>query len=151
MARLIKFVIMNPDKMTAEVVQCENLHVAEQLAGLGTNEVDHGLIMNLADGTSVHCVTSEFGLYTLSQFVGLNRIMLAGNVVLYRAGLVGDTIDMTYLPPPLWLPTPAVAEQAILAGAVERPRFIVNGKVYWTWPEKIDYKAMIQRAVKEAL
>jgi hypothetical protein len=136
MATMIKYAIVNTWRRQSQILEFPNLDQAMRHAGLTPMEVDHGVLSRSINGDGIGLFVAEFGLGVppdRQKYFAVRHSLFAGNAVLYAFNEGGETIDMTRMPPIVWLDGDEV-EAAIQQGAIVRPQLAVNGEVFWRWP-----------------
>jgi len=132
---ILKFVIVKPKERTIETVDAKELVLAEEMAGLKPNAVDHGTLSR-----SLAYVVYEFGLFVPAEeqsYFSIGHRLIAGPCVLYGYDERGDTVDVlkSQIPDVRWYLGKNDVEAAIDAGEIMRPKAHRNGVKLWQWPE----------------
>jgi hypothetical protein len=132
----MKFVVIDPRKISVEQIDAPELHEALNLAGLTPHEIDHGVVTH-----GIGIVVYEFGLFvppTEQRYFAVGKGLYAGTAVLYGYDERGETVDLAIWPPPRFFGSIDAIEQAIAADEIVRPRIAIDSTVTWEWPQPME-------------
>lgn len=136
----MKFGILDPEKLTFELVEAANGHAAYKLARLHPMKTDHGTLMRLPNAGLINYVCYEFAFFvpvTKQHYCAIGDRLIAGRAVIYQTNRHGYTIDLDgWRITPTWFGSADQVETAIAAGVVNRPMLSVNGELLWQWPQR---------------
>lgn len=134
----MKFGLIIPRTREVAVIECHDLDDAIRQVDLDRGKVDYAVV-----GPGVAIVVDEFSLmihpsrqiYYALGLGNARRRLYGGNAVLYGFDRGGATtsVDDTLPLHVTWMATPAIVEDAIANGVIERPAVRVNGIVTWEW------------------
>lgn len=128
----MKYGIIRPELLMAEIVEFETTNGAIEAAGLKPGEVDFGSIAR-----DLSIIVYQFGLYEPENMhhFSINGTLYAGGAVIYQHQC-GETVDLDKLPSISFHGGAETTEAAIQSGIVLRPWFGVNEVQMWEWGPK---------------
>jgi len=146
----MKFAIIQPAFKRSTIVDVEDARIATIMAGLEPGDTDHG---TLAPGLGY--VVGQYAMFDppdRQKYFAIDRILVAGNALLYSVDSKGRTIDFGSLTAahvrPRWFDSLDEIERAIAAGMINRPIMrIPHEPPFWQWPQPKPDMAEWQRRV----
>jgi hypothetical protein len=135
------FAAIKPKQQKVIPIEARDFAEALPQAGLKSGEIDFGAFRRDDD------YLIGYAVYEYSNFVApqeqsyaiFNGAFIAGNALVYYANPMGETISLPNIAMiqklTSYLPAARDVEQAIADGRVRRPAIVINGKVYWAWPD----------------
>jgi hypothetical protein len=129
---MTRFAIVKPQEQKVEYVDHTELLEVLPLAGLSFGSVDFG---QLSDRDAI--VVYEFSLFVSpikQHYFSIDHRLYAGNAVIYGFDEEGVTVDCNDVPAIVWFNRVAEIEFCIWQGSLIRPQMMVNGEVFWRWP-----------------
>jgi hypothetical protein len=143
----MKFGVVDPRCIRAEVIDAPNWADAAKQAGLESGHIDHGMLLRDRDG-GIAYFCYEFAMFVpmhKQRYFSIGRRLIAGTALIYAFDQTGTERDLVEIPPVIFYRDAEQVEKAIAAGSLDRPTMIVDGEQHWAWPELSDDAGILAR------
>jgi hypothetical protein len=143
----MKFGLVDPRCIRAEIVDVPKWTDAAKQAGLESGQIDHGMLLrDRGGGIAYFCY--QFAMFVpveKQRYFSIGRRLIAGAALIYAFNEAGEERDLVKMPPIIFYRDAAQVEKAIAARNIDRPTMTVNDRQIWAWPELPDDAGIVER------
>jgi hypothetical protein len=143
----MKFGVVDPRCIRAEVIDAPNWTDAAKQAGLESGHIDHGMLRRDGDGGIAYfcCQFAMFMPVSKQRYFSVGRRLIAGSALIYAFNEAGEERDLVKMPPIIFYRDAAQVEKAIAARNIDRPTMTIDGMQIWAWPQWPDDANIVKR------